>query len=110
LRYPFWHDNGLVIRNSEITELCRAALWYSEGIEIYGSRLHVIKALRECKNVKMQGYDIIFPEFGWSVHGLDMEDCTARSEYFMIRSNRLSFRNVQMTGKYSKANRKIQGD
>lgn len=101
LRYPFWHDNGLEIRNSEMTELCRAALWYSEGVKIYGSRLHGIKALRECGGVKMQGCDIISPEFGWSVRGMDMEDCTAQSEYFMMRSNRLSFRDVQMTGKYS---------
>lgn len=27
LRYPFWHDHGLVIRNSEMTDKCRAALW-----------------------------------------------------------------------------------
>ena len=27
LRYPFWHDMGLKIENSEMTELCRAALW-----------------------------------------------------------------------------------
>ena len=25
LRYPFWHDHGLVIENSDMTELCRAA-------------------------------------------------------------------------------------
>ena len=101
LRYPFWHDNGLVIRNSEMTELCRASLWYSEGVDIYGSRLHGIKALRECGKVKMQGCEIISPEFGWSVRGMYMEDCTAHSEYFMMRSSRLSFRNVQMTGKNS---------
>ena len=29
LRYPFWHDHRLVIRDSQMTELCRAALWYS---------------------------------------------------------------------------------
>lgn len=26
LRYPFWHDEGLTIRGSRMTELCRAAL------------------------------------------------------------------------------------
>lgn len=26
LRYPFWHDHGLVITDSEMTEACRAAL------------------------------------------------------------------------------------
>lgn len=49
----------------------------------------------------MQGCDIISPEFGWSVRGIEMEDCTAESEYFMMRSDHLNFRNVRMTGKYS---------
>ena len=48
LRYPFWHDHKLKISSSEMTELCRAALWYSDHIEITGSSLHGIKALREC--------------------------------------------------------------
>ena len=27
LRYPFWHDRGLTITDSEMTQGCRAALW-----------------------------------------------------------------------------------
>ena len=34
LRYPFWHDEHLTIRNSEMTELCRAALWYSHHLSL----------------------------------------------------------------------------
>lgn len=101
LRYPFWHDHKLEIHDSEMTELCRAALWYSDHITITGTKLHGIKALRECAEVKMKGCDIISPEFGWSVHGIEMEDCTAQSEYFMMRSDRLHFKNVRMKGKYS---------
>ncbi len=101
LRYPFWHDDGLKINASEMTELCRAALWYSHNIEITGTKLHGIKALRECGNVTMRGCSIISPEFGWSVQGIAMEDCTVESEYFMMRSANLTFREVQMKGKYS---------
>ena len=101
LRYPFWHDTGLKIENSEMTELCRAALWYSENVEINDTKLHGIKALRECANIKMCGCDIISPEFGWSVRGITMEDCTAESEYFMMRSDHLNFRDVRFRGKYS---------
>jgi len=101
LRYPFWHDHGLKIHLSEMTEFCRAALWYSDHVEITDTKLHGIKALRECGEVAMRGCDIISPEFGWSVHGIKMEDCTAESEYFMMRSTDLHFRNVQMKGKYS---------
>lgn len=101
LRYPFWHDHGLKIADSEMTQLCRAALWYSDHIDISGTKLHGIKALRECSHVTMNGCDVISPEFGWSVHDIIMEDCTAESEYFMMRSTKLHFKNVKMKGKYS---------
>lgn len=101
LRYPFWHNDGLKITASEMTALCRAALWYSHNIEICDTKLHGIKALRECGSIKMEGCDIISPEFGWSVQGITMENCVAESEYFMMRSDHLIFRNVQMKGKYS---------
>ena len=101
LRYPFWHDHGLVIRDSEMTELCRAALWYSDHIEITGSKLHGIKALRECSDVLLSNCDILSPEFGWSVHGIQMDHCTAESEYFMMRSSNLQFTDVTFKGKYS---------
>ena len=101
LRYPFWHDNGLTIADSEMTELCRAALWYSTNIEIADTKLHGIKALRECGKVKMRGCDIISPEFGWSVQDMEMNDCTVQGEYFMMRSGRLYFNNVELKGKYS---------
>lgn len=101
LRYPFWHDKGLKITDSEMTELCRAALWYSDNVEITDSKLHGIKALRECSNVLIKNCDIISPEFGWSVRGIRMEDTTAVSEYFMMRAENLTFRDVIFKGKYS---------
>ena len=101
LRYPFWHDHGLTLRNVEMTELCRAALWYSEGVTIDDSRLHGIKALRECDKVRMCGCDVVSPEFGWSTRGLEMESCTAESEYFLMRATGLHLRDVHFQGKYS---------
>ena len=101
LRYPFWHDHGLTIRDSEMTELCRAALWYSDHIEITDSKLHGIKALRECSDAVLRGCDIVSPEFGWSARRVRMEGCDVQSEYFMMRSTDLRFENVRMRGKYS---------
>lgn len=101
LRYPFWHDQGLKISDCEMTESCRAALWYSDGIEIINTKLHGIKALRECKNVRMCGCDVISREFGWSVQKIEMTDSTVESEYFMMRSNQIRFDRVKMVGKYS---------
>lgn len=101
LRYPFWHDHNLKIRGTVLTELCRAALWYSDGIEIHNTKMHGIKALRECADVVITDSDIISPEFGWSVKNITMENSKAVSEYFMMRSERLNFKGVELKGKYS---------
>ena len=101
LRYPCWHDTGLTLRSCEMTKNCRAAIWYCEGVTIENSRLHGIKALRECGVVTVQGCDIVSSEFGWSTRGIVMRDTTAESEYFMLRSSHLRFENVRFTGKYS---------
>ena len=101
LRYRFCHDVGVVFRRSEMTELCRAALWYSHGVTLEDTKLHGIKALRECGDVTMRRCHVVSPEFGWSVQGIRMEDCQAESEYFMLRSTGLAFDHVELKGKYS---------
>ncbi|MCI8637953.1 MAG: DUF3737 family protein [Coprococcus sp.] len=101
LRYPFWHDREMKISDSVMTELCRAAIWYSDKVEIKNSKLHGIKALRECSQVDIDGCDIISPEFGWSTRGIAMKDTSVTGEYFMMRSDHLDFTNVTLNGKYS---------
>ncbi len=101
LRYPFWHDDRVRIDRAELTELCRAAIWYTNDVEIRNSKLHGIKALRECSGVKIDGCDIISPEFGWSTRGIEMKNSSVSGEYFMMRSSRLHFDNVSLKGKYS---------
>ncbi len=101
LRYPFWHVNGLKITGSEMTELCRAALWYCEDIEITDSKLHGIKALRECQKVTMKDCDIVSPEFGWSTHVLNLENVSLEGEYVFMRATELDFKSFKLKGKYS---------
>ena len=101
LRYPFWHDEELTITSCEMTELCRAALWYSKDITIADSKLHGIKALRECQNVTMHDCSILSPEFGWFTRGIHMTNCRMQGEYVMMGSHNLTFSNVHLNGKYS---------
>lgn len=101
LRYPMWHVTGLKLENSELTDKCRAAIWYTRDAEITDTALHGIKALRECANISIRGCDIVSPEFGWSVNSIRMENSRAVSEYFMMRSTDLTFDSVSLDGKYS---------
>lgn len=49
------------------------------NVEINDTKLHGIKALRECTRVKLRGCDIVSSEFGWLVRGVTMENCAAES-------------------------------
>ena len=101
LRYPFWHCDKVRIQQSHMTELCRASLWYSNDVEILGSKLHGIKAVRECRRVKINDCDVISPEFGWFSSDIVAENSSFVSEYFMLRAKGLKFNNVNFKGKYS---------
>ena len=101
LRYPFWHVDGLKIAGTELTDKCRAALWYSKDIEIRDSRLHGIKALRECENVSIENTSVISAEFGWSVNNIVVKNSEFSGEYFMLRSSGLRFDGAKLDGKYS---------
>lgn len=101
LRYPFWHDEGVTMRDSELTDTCRAAFWYSRDIAVSGTKLHGTKALRECENIGLTECDVVSEEFGWSCQRVAMTSCRAEGAYFMMRSTGLRFENVTLTGKYS---------
>ncbi len=101
LRYPCWHVDGLRMERCELTPNCRAAMWYTCHAVVTESRLHGIKAFRECSDVTIERCDIASPEFGWFLNRVRMKDCSVESEYFMLRSRELDFRHVILHGKYS---------
>ncbi len=101
LRYPFWHVHGLQINECKLRETCRAALWYSDSIEITNTELHGIKALRECRDAKISDCSIRSAEFGWMSRDVQMKNVTAEGEYFMFRGEDLRFENMTFKGKYS---------
>ena len=101
LRYPLWHDDNVLIENSDMTELCRAALWYSKNIDIRFSRLYGIKALRECQNIKITDCDVKSVEFGWFSHNIDIIDTKFEGEYFMLQATNLNMKHSSLKGKYS---------
>ena len=101
LRYPFWHTDILKISDCEMTGLCRAALWYSSDITIERTRLHGIKALRECARVHLTDCSIVSPEFGWFSQDVCVKNSSAEGEYLFLRARDLRFEGLKMKGKYS---------
>ncbi len=101
LRYPFWHVNKAVIKNSEMTEKCRAALWYDNDVVIDNCKLHGIKAIRECSDIKLYNSDVISPEFLWKCRKVDVKQTTMQSEYPFFECKDVNIEKLNMKGKYS---------
>ena len=101
LRYPFWHVEGGKISECELTELCRAALWYDKDIEIENCKMHGIKALRECRNITLKNNDIISAEYAWRTYGLKIKDTKLEGEYPFFECRDMEIDGLQMKGKYS---------
>lgn len=101
LRYPFWHNDNVKITNCEMTENCRAALWYDKGVEITDSKMHGIKALRECEDIILKNTDIISPEFAWRSRNVKIEDTKLQGEYPFFECKNMEITGLEMKGKYS---------
>ena len=101
LRYPLWHDENVELVAVEMTQLCRAALWYTQNTVIKNSALMGIKALRECTNTKIFDTKIVSPEFGWKSRDIVLENSSIESEYAFLLAADLHLTRVEFKGKYS---------
>ncbi|MBR4169692.1 MAG: DUF3737 family protein [Lachnospiraceae bacterium] len=101
LRYPLWHVENFEVDGVSMDEKTRAALWYDKDGIIRNSKLHGVKAVRECSNITLAGCDIESTEFGWKSADITLKDTAVVSEYLFLDSRNIVLDNVKMQGKYS---------
>lgn len=101
LRYPFWHVDKFTISGSNMTETCRAALWYCKNGHVSNTKMHGIKALRECENIRLNDVDVISEEYGWKCNGLRFKNSKITSVYPFFLTKDLTCTNLNLIGKYS---------
>ncbi|MCD8211677.1 MAG: DUF3737 family protein [Oscillospiraceae bacterium] len=101
LRYPMWHVKTFLLENSSMDEQTRAPIWYAEDGTISRCKIYGVKAIKECKNIRLDDCDIRSDEFGWKSSEISMKDSRIESEYLFLDSRDVQLENVEMTGKYS---------
>ncbi|MCQ2818311.1 MAG: DUF3737 family protein [archaeon] len=101
LRYPYWHNDNLVMKNLKFEPTARASIWYCNNVEMLDTNLNAIKALRNCTNVKINNSDVISDEFGWKTDGFKCDRMTLKGHYAFFECNNLYLDNFELDGKYS---------
>lgn len=74
LRYPLWHVDTFVLKDSSLDEKTRAAIWYSKFGTIDHTKIFGIKAIRECQNIQIRNCQIQSNEFGWKSKDIELID------------------------------------
>jgi len=101
LRYPFWHNSELWVKNSEMTDLCRAAFWYDSKIMCENVKSNGIKAFRECKDVSLDKCVFNSEEIFWNVRKLSVIDSEIQGVYAFFQCTDVLISNIRFKGKYS---------
>ena len=101
LRYPIWHNDNTLIKDSLLTENSRTSLWYCKNIEIVNCKIESVKAIRDCENVKISDCSINSPEFCWKSNNITIQNCTIVSEYIFLDTGNVKIDNINFKGKYS---------
>lgn len=102
LRYPLWHAKRAIIKNSTMSENCRAALWYDEAITMEHCVINGIKAFRECHgNIHLLDCDMHSAEFAWRCSDMHIANCRLTGEYPFFECTNMEIDNFHLEGKYS---------
>lgn len=101
LRYPMWHVEKYILKNSNLDKFTRAPIWYSHHGLIDNVTISSVKALRECSDTLVKNSNINSKEFGWKCHNIKVENSTINSEYIFLDSEGIVIENLNFNGKYS---------
>ncbi len=101
LRYPLWHVSGGSMTDCRMTDTCRAALWYDDNMTLKNCDFGGIKALRECRDMVIDGGIGLSTEFGWMCKDLTIRDFALTSEYPFLHTTDCEFDGFRLKGKYS---------
>ena len=101
LRYPLWHAHKFEVKNCQMTETCRAPIWYASNGDIKDTIINGVKAVRECSHIQISNSEMHSTEFGWKCHDVKINKSILESEYAFLDSGDIEINNIEFKGKYS---------
>jgi hypothetical protein len=101
-KYPLWYSKDIIVKNCTWFEMARAGVWYTDNISIEDTAIEAPKNFRRCHRIRLK--NVSFPnaaETLWNCEGVEMENVTAKGDYFAMNSQNMVIRNLTLYGNYS---------
>ena len=102
-KYPFWHNDGFIIRNCVFTDGARAALWYSRNLEMTDTQVDAPKMFREMDGIKLDNVQIPNAlETFWHCRNIELNQVQIdKADYLFMHSENISINNYKHNGNYA---------
>lgn len=102
-KYPFWHTHGFNIRDCLFREGARAALWYSDHLDMQDTLILAPKMFREMTDLKLTRVRI--PHAGetlWGCRKIELSDVeAAEADYIFMGCEDIKVDKFHLDGNYS---------
>lgn len=101
-KYPLWYCRDIAVRGCTWFENARAGVWYSDRISVTDCGIEAPKNFRRCRELTLK--NISFPnasETLWSCNEVNMENVTAKGDYFAMNSENMTVNGLTLYGNYS---------
>lgn len=102
-KYPFWHVDGFVVRNSLFTPGARAALWYSRNCVMTDTQVDAPKMFREMDGITLRNVNIPDAEETlWHCSNVNVENVSVeKADYLFMHSHHIRIKDWRQHGNYS---------
>lgn len=102
-KYPFWHNNGFVLKNCFFTEGARAALWYSKNLQMTDTMVEAPKMFREMDGIKLENVQLPNAlETFWNCRNVDLKNVQVdKGDYLFMYGENIRIQNYAQNGNYS---------
>lgn len=102
-KYPFWHIQDLSIDTCAFDTMARAAIWYSQKINMSNCDVVAPKMFRKCSDIRV--YQTIFSdakETFWDCKGIKIDNCSMNNaDYLFLHSSNIEINKLKLNGNYA---------
>lgn len=101
-KYPLWYCENIIVSDCTWFDMGRAGVWYTNNISVCDSIVEAPKNFRRCDGLNL--VNVTFPnaqETLWSCNNVEIENVTAKGDYFGMNTNNLKINKFSLVGNYS---------
>ena len=102
-KYPFWHNDGFVVRHCLFTEGARAALWYSRHLQMSDTLVEAPKMFREMDDLHLENVQLPHAaETLWHCRNVVLKNVEVKeADYLFMHSENIHIEDYRQQGNYS---------